>query len=131
MTEYLHSVPGRLRVRAKAFRAETPNRGMALRKLRSLEGVSSVRLNQKAASVTVCYDKDVTTPEEVMELIEHCKTECQQYATCKKATTKRSAQTPPVKNEFNVTREVGKIAFNVIVSRGISYSLGAFLGARA
>jgi hypothetical protein len=87
MTDYLHYVPGRLRVRFKVFRAETPYRGMALRKLRGLEGVSSVRLNQKADSVTVCYDKVVTGPDQVMELIEKCKVECQQLASTSKAIT--------------------------------------------
>ena len=95
---------------------------MALRKLRALEGVSSVRLNHKAGSVTVSYDADVTDSQQILALLERHK--------CLKATTPeirnraRLKSNETGKREWNITREVGKIAFNVVVSRGVTSLLG-------
>ena len=69
MTDYLHHIPGRLRVRAKAFRCDPAVRGDTLVKLQALEGVNSIRLNPKAGSVTVCYDVGVTDPHRILAFI--------------------------------------------------------------
>lgn len=132
MTDYLHHVPGRLRIRSKVFRCDTASRNMALRKLQALEGVSRVRLNQKAGSVTISYDTDVTGAEDIVGFLDNC--ECMKPANAV-AATRRAQRTTAKKSskakEWDITREVGKIAFNVLVSRGVSYSLTSVLGIRA
>ena len=117
MTDYLHHVPGRLRIRSKVFRCDTVSRNMALRKLRAMEGVTSVRLNQKAASVTVCYDTDLTGPEVITGFLEQC--ECMPSSS-RVATASAKKPQSLKRSDWNVGKEVGKIAFNVLVSRGVT-----------
>jgi len=117
MTDYMHHVPGRLRIRSKVFRCDTVSRNMALRKLRAMDGVTSVRLNQKAASVTVTYDTDVTEPTAITSLLDQC--ECIK-APSKIATASASKPKSLKRSDWNVGKEVGKIAFNVLVSRGVT-----------
>jgi hypothetical protein len=120
MTDYLHHVPGRLRVRSKVFRCNSSSQNMALRKLRALDGVSTVRLNSKAGSVTVCYDTEKIGPTKILDLLNACK--------CIQAAPAVSKQRGP--KERNITDEIGKMALSALVSKGVSYSLSSLLGAR-
>lgn len=131
MTEYLHHIPGRLRIRSKVFRCQTPSRGSALRKLRAMDGVTGVRLNEKAGSVTVSYDTELTGPQHIMGLLKRCECMKPSKAPAKSTRHKSRRKQATADSGFDFTREVSKIAFNVVVSRGVSYSLGALLGARA
>jgi hypothetical protein len=54
-----------------------------------------------------------------------------QSSVSKSKAVKKKAYKPATatkRDDFNLSREAGKIAFNVIVSRRISYSLEALLG---
>ena len=129
MTEYLHHVPGRLRVRSKHFRTNSVSRGTVLRKLRALDGVGSVRLNDKAGSVTVCYDTEVTDQEAIIALLKSC--------DCLKTDTKHhriesDKRTPRTSNPgHGISAQIGKMALGVLVNKGVSYSISSLLGARA
>lgn len=125
MTDYLHHVPGRLRVRSKSLRCDSAARGATLRKLRGLEGVRSVRLNAKAGSVTVCYDTATTGPERILDFLS---AECLRAAPMAPVTR----QTGPVRprQAGNLTAEIGRIALSALVNKGVSYSLSSLLGAR-
>lgn len=125
MTDYLHHVPGRLRVRSKALRCDSAARGATLRKLRVLEGVRTVRLNAKAGSVTICYDADVTEPQHILDFLN---TECLRAAPSPmtKPAVPRRASRP----DAGLTALIGKMALNVLVSKGVNYSLSSLLGAR-
>ena len=126
MTDYLHHVPGRLRVRSRSLRCETASCGTTLRKLRKLAGVRSVRHNAKAGSVTVCYDTRVANPDAVLNLIN---AECLQ-----------SRPTPPVvshnkqatskSSKGNLTAEIGRMALGALVSRSVGYSISSLFGVR-
>ena len=119
MNNYLHHVPGRLRVRSKVFRCNTISRRTVLRKLQTLDGVSTVRLNSKASSVTVRYDTEKTGATKILDLLNACD----------------FMQVAPVVKQLNPTRgritdEIGRIALSTIVSKGVSYSISSLLGAR-
>ncbi len=120
MIDYLHHVPGRLRIRSKVFRFDTISRNMAVRELRAMEGIGSVRLNQKASCITVCYDIGLINSKQIIEFLESCE--------CIKAPS--SVVRPVIRKQTNKTsdwrigKEVGKIAFNILVSRGITSLLG-------
>ncbi len=120
MIDYLHHVPGRLRIRSKVLRCDTKARNLALKELHVMKGVDSVRLNQKAACITVCYDTGLINPKQIIKFLESC--ECMKAPTpvvrpaIKKQTNKTS--------DWHIGKEVGKIAFNVLVSRGITSLLG-------
>ena len=128
MTEYLHEVPGRLRVRSKLFRSDIATRNSALRKLRAMDGVSSVRLNHKAGSVTVYYNVDILSSQQILEFLE---ASAPMKKTVQSRKPKKSAVQRPKTSEWDFPREVGKIAFSVLVSRGVSYSLSTLLGGKA
>jgi copper chaperone CopZ len=118
MASYLHHVHGRMRLRSKVLRCDTVTRNRALRKLRTLDGVSSVRLNQKAGSVTVCYDTDITAPEQIVEVLDSI--ECMKKPATKKQDTSRKSAVRKARKDWNPVYEIGKIAFNVLVSRGVT-----------
>jgi len=69
MTYYLHSVPGRLRVKIPQLRhrpavAETISAALAF------EGINSVRIKSLTGSVVVEYDKDMISENKVLGAIE-------------------------------------------------------------
>jgi hypothetical protein len=65
--EYLHELPGRLRVRSPLFRRH-PERATALQKsLESVDGVRSAVVNPVTGSVTIHYDCGRTNPTMLLE----------------------------------------------------------------
>lgn len=129
MTEYLHHVPGRLRIRSKLFRANTPERSSTLRQIRALEGVSGTRLNHKSGSLVVSYDTDTTGPEQIIDTLEACYKSFNliPVTPVKKSADNSNNLQPPWNN---ITKEVSKVAFNMLISRGVSYSISSILGNR-
>jgi hypothetical protein len=126
MTDYLHHVPGRLRVRSKALRCNSAARGATLRKLRTLEGVRTVRLNPKAGSVTVFYDVDVTGAQRILDFL---------GAECLRAEPIRAATRKPVRKATghgpSLYSTIGRMALGALVNKGVNYSISSLLGARA
>lgn len=125
MTDYLHHVPGRLRIRSKAFRCSSVEQGAVLRRVRTFEGVRSVRHNAKAGSVTVCYDKRVAAPDEIIGFID---------AACVKVRAVRPvvarAKPSAEKSNSKLPEEIRRIALSALINRGVGYSLSTLLGAR-
>ncbi len=119
MAHYLHHVPGRLRVRSKAFSHESGARSKVLRTIWTTAGVRSVRLNSKAGSVTVCYEVGTIKPEEILNLMH--RHECLESRSMPKRTSS---------SQGALTTEIGKMALGVLVNKGVSYSLSSLLGAR-
>jgi hypothetical protein len=56
MSHYVHHVPGRLRIRAKAFQCNPAKARSLERQLRAMEGVLEVRHNERNGSLTIAYD---------------------------------------------------------------------------
>jgi hypothetical protein len=125
MNEFLHHVPGRIRIRARLFRSESRERSQALRRLRALPSVRSLRLNEKAGSVTVFYDAGETSG---VELLQTLRRECPQ-ATFPAAPPSRQ-RTPLATVPRPIAAEIGKVALNMLVNKGVSYSLSTLLRTR-
>lgn len=125
MTDYMHHIPGRLRIRSKIFRGESAIRGSILSQLKAVDGVFSVRLNHKAACVTLWYAPDSQAPDDIMRLLND-------YRYQPTPLLAQGAEKPKTTGKIHrgITREISKIAFNVLVSRGVSYSLSSLLGSR-
>lgn len=70
MSQYIHHIPGRIRVRYKAFRCRPDIAGRAARKLLSTEGVQKVRINSHAGSITVNYDPAVLEQSRILAVLE-------------------------------------------------------------
>ena len=125
MTDYMHHVPGRLRIRARTFRCASTQRSQALRRLRSQSGVRDVRLNQKAGSVTLHYDPEVTSARTLLAFIH---AECLETAPARPATATIKRRSAPAPRPL--AAEIGRMALSVLVNKGVSYSLSSLLGAR-
>lgn len=120
MTEYVHHIPGRLRIRSKSLRGTHGNHTSMLRQLRDIHGVHSVRLNQKAACVTVCYDPQQTCANCIFETLGHSDTTPRKNPpSARRATTNRG--------QNRIASHVGKMALNVLVAKGVNFSLSALL----
>ncbi|MFO8152672.1 hypothetical protein [Thioalkalivibrio sp.] len=125
MNEFLHHVPGRVRIRARLFRSESRERSQALRRLRALPAVRSLRLNEKAGSVTVFYDTCETSGAELLQRLQQ---ECPQ-ATLPLAPGGRAPSTFAAAQR-PIAAEIGKVALNMLVNKGVSYSLSTLLRTR-
>lgn len=123
MTDYLHHVPGRLRVRSRALRCTSLEHNAVLRELKRLQGVRSLRWNSKAGSVTVFYDIDETEARTIVDFLEaSCGAVKGEPATRERTTGHRQSRP--------LLGEIGRMALGVLVNKGVSYSLSSLLGAR-
>jgi hypothetical protein len=142
MAEYLHHVPGRLRVRSRVLRSDSPARRAALRELGRNPGIHSVRLNAKAGSVTVVYDRNTLNMDSI---VEHLKAyDC--WAVPARATGPGPAAAPrtaavgpgapsavgaAASTDLQVLPAmVGKAALTLLVNKGVSASLSSLLRTR-
>jgi hypothetical protein len=66
MSHYVHSIPGRLRVRSAAFRNHPQNAKAARSLLGDLEGVRSVDANLITGSLLIRYDEKIVTAARVL-----------------------------------------------------------------
>jgi hypothetical protein len=66
MSHYVHSIPGRLRVRSKAFRNHPENAKTARSLLGDLEGVRSVDANLITGSLLIRYDEKIVNAARVL-----------------------------------------------------------------
>ncbi len=121
MNEYLHHVPGRMRIRTRVFRSESHERSQALRRLRAIPGVRSLRLNEKAASVTLYYDTAATSGQVLLDTLQQ---ECPQATVPPVAP---QPQRPPRVTSRPIAAEIGKMALGVLINKGVSYSLASLL----
>jgi copper chaperone CopZ len=67
---YIHHVPGRLRVRAQAFRCQPNQVAAVARQLLAMDGVDDVKVNAHAGSITICYDPTQLTQGELLATME-------------------------------------------------------------
>lgn len=70
MSQYIHHVPGRIRVRSKAFRCQGERAEKAQTHLLAMDGVRDVKINPRAASILVQYDPDRLTKAELFAALE-------------------------------------------------------------
>jgi copper chaperone CopZ len=66
MSHYVHSIPGRLRVRSNAFRNHPVNAKAARSLLGNLEGVSSVDASLITGSLLIRYDEKIVNATRVL-----------------------------------------------------------------
>ena len=121
MNNYLHHVPGRLRIRARIFLNESRERSQTLRHLHAIPGVRSLRLNEKAASVTLFYDTAVISGQALLQTLQQ---DCPQ-ATISTVPAKTLRRVPL--SSRPIAAEIGKMALGVLINKGVSYSLASLL----
>ncbi|MBK5932194.1 HMA2 domain-containing protein [Halochromatium salexigens] len=70
MSQYIHHIPGRIRVRSKAFRCYGERASNAQAKLMAMDGVRAVQINQRASSIVVQYDPELLSRVELFAALE-------------------------------------------------------------
>ncbi|MCB2261632.1 MAG: heavy-metal-associated domain-containing protein [Candidatus Thiosymbion ectosymbiont of Robbea hypermnestra] len=70
MSQYIHHVPGRIRVRSKAFHCRSRKTRTAESRLLALTGVRQVRVNPHAGSITVYYDSALLKQSDLLCVLE-------------------------------------------------------------
>lgn len=69
MGHYLHSVPGRLRVKTPQVKGDEARAEEVRRMLLAIEGVSDIRVNTVTGSILVEYDPDRVSHSEFLEAL--------------------------------------------------------------
>ncbi len=69
MRYYMHSVPGRLRIKIPVIKGNPENARTVLALLRDLDGILSVRANIVTGSVVVKYELDRSLGEQITSLL--------------------------------------------------------------
>lgn len=69
MSDYVHHVPGRLRVRAAAVKGSEDKASAVRALLESTSGVRSVAANPLTGSVTIHYDQQATSHSALVNLL--------------------------------------------------------------
>jgi len=134
-TDYMHHVPGRLRIRSRRLCGFAKSRNVVLRELRALEGVRDCLLNVKAGCVTVFYDTETTSVDPILKLLKERKVlespalANNRVKTVSKTTKMGSKNTANAK-VLNLTSMVSKAALSVLINKGVSLSISSLLGAR-
>jgi copper chaperone CopZ len=64
--EYVHHVPGRLRVRSSSLKRDTRRVVEIKRHLLTIPGIASVDANPVTGSLTICFDEGATTPASLL-----------------------------------------------------------------
>jgi len=70
MSQYIHRVPGRIRVRSTAFRCRSERLRTAEQELTALAGVQEGRISRHAGSITIRYDTALLRQSEVLGVLE-------------------------------------------------------------
>jgi len=121
MNEYLHHIPGRMRIRTPLFRRESRERSQALRRLRAIPGVRSLRLNEKAASVSLYCDTAAISGQDLLQTLRREGPQATVPVVAPKM------QRPPRTTSRPIAAEIGKMALGVLVNKGASYSFACLL----
>jgi copper chaperone CopZ len=113
MSHYIHHVPGRLRVRFKAFRHPLKTQTIA-KQLETLTGVQEVRINPHANSITVHYNPAHITQTDLLALLE--KAGC---PTMSKSNHETAGQ---------MGEMFGKALFGAVVQKTVERSVQSLVG---
>lgn len=70
MSQYIHHIPGRIRVRSKAFRCQGERARNAQAQLMGMDGVRDVQINPRASSIVVQYDPERLSRVELFATLE-------------------------------------------------------------
>jgi hypothetical protein len=69
MSQYVHHVPGRVRIKSKAFKNNEENVALARSLFKDLAGVRAIELNGLTGSLLVRYDKSLLSSSKILGLL--------------------------------------------------------------
>lgn len=125
MSNYIHHVPGRLRVKDARLKRNPEGIVAVLSLGNSIDGVLDVAVSEVTGSVVITYDRDLTCPHALLD-------ELKRRGCCNHASTLPT----PAASKQAVTRALGdagstmgKVVFGVMVEKLVERSAMALIGA--
>jgi copper chaperone CopZ len=126
MHDYLHHVPGRLRVRVPAIKRNEYEAGLLRSNLETIDGIEKLEINMLTGSVTINYDRATTTSSSIMAGLAR-------HGASRRFQVERSAvavQAPSGQGTVNgVVENVGKAFFGVMLEKALERSALALIAA--
>lgn len=123
MVEYIHHVPGRIRVKSPLIKKNEANARAAMQLVQSLDGVTSVEVNPVTGSVIVNYDKHVLDPFAMLSTLKlHGYIDSAALGT-------RNEEGALYTAASKVGEAFGKAVFGALVDKAIERSAMALVGA--
>lgn len=126
MTHYVHHVPGRIRVRTPALKRNPARAAHVESALEAVEGVLDCDINVLTGSVTIRYDRDVISAEDVTLMLTRSGALVARMPALPKAANSELFSTAQV---YKASGTVGKIIFGFAVEKLFERSALALVGA--
>lgn len=114
MSQYIHHVPGRIRVRSKAFRCHGERARTAQAQLMAMDGIREVQINQRASSIVVQYDPERLSRAQLFSALEEL--------GCMAAVRRESAHSHKLGETF------GKALVGAMVQKAVEQSARGLVG---
>ncbi|MBU1190080.1 MAG: heavy-metal-associated domain-containing protein [Gammaproteobacteria bacterium] len=124
-TNYIHHVPGRLRVRDARLKRNADGIAAVQSLVSAIDGVLDVSVSTVTGSVVITYDRDLTCPHALLD-------ELKQRGCCNHTSALPTAAAPKqaVSNALsNAGNAMGKAVFGVMVEKLVERSAMALIGA--
>lgn len=118
MAYYIHSLPGRLRVRSSFIKHYPTQAEVLKRRIASLPGVQSVKINPHARSITVLYHAQELAADTLLEMFE-------EVGCLESALPSRDHSAAAVK----AGEMFGKAVFDVFIAKALERSVVSLLAA--
>lgn len=118
MSYYVHSVPGRIRVKIPSIRCRQDECLTVQAMLKDVEGVERVTVNPVTGSVVANYDSDLIHHKEVLRLLE----EKGYFDPAEAMTNEKAAESVKEKAGYAVGRAVfGWVVGQALEANGLSF----------
>ena len=129
--DYMHEVPGRLRVRCRALRKNLDGIAAVKRMLESASGVTSVTVNAVTGSFTIYYQSAKTSPAALLDGFNQYRLANSELQTSDRlgwpsdapASIAGHVSMPPPR-----TRSIAKVVVGLVLEKAIERSLVVLVG---
>ncbi|QBQ55901.1 HMA2 domain-containing protein [Nitrosococcus wardiae] len=130
MVQYVHYVPGRLRVKLASLKRNPIQAAAIEGLLKKIEGVDKAEINLVTGSLIVTYDRAITHPQGILQAL-HDHGFCRQLVTIPLAGTASSKQKVQMTGKAvgQVGERFGKAVLDVVVEKVLERSAVVLIGA--
>jgi copper chaperone CopZ len=126
MNQYIHHVPGRIRVKSPLIKRSDTRAQAVFELLRALDGVIAVEVSTLTGSVVVNYDRDRLDAQRILETL-------QAYGHLEVPTTgamiAAAGDAAAAERAATIGQSFGKAIFGVLVEKALERSAVALIGA--
>lgn len=127
MAQYIHHVPGRLRVKLTLLKRNDAQAADLHVLLEALLGIHKINVNPVTGSVTIHYEQGMITPQAIMQVL-------YDYGFCRFLMPISDSNTPVSKQKLHFqpwlqSRKIGKAVLEAAIGEIVAHSARALIGA--